>query len=118
LGSEIKKLFHFPRETKTQLFLYSPSTMGELLKREGLVVARRKRRKTAPYTEPLAQVLVKKVVFSNGHAAASKRAWNMVLSWGRAVEIEVERLGLRQRFCSNPETTRPSFSFRLSSDWK
>ena len=28
------------------------STMGELLKREGLVVARKKRRKTAPYTEP------------------------------------------------------------------
>ena len=30
------------------------SPMGELLKREGLVVARRKRRRTAPYTEPLA----------------------------------------------------------------
>jgi hypothetical protein len=31
------------------------STIGELLKREGLVVARKKRRKTAPYTEPLAR---------------------------------------------------------------
>ena len=30
------------------------STMGELLKREGLVVPRKKRRKTAPYSEPLA----------------------------------------------------------------
>jgi transposase InsO family protein len=30
------------------------STMGELLKREGLVVGRKKRRKTAPYSAPLA----------------------------------------------------------------
>lgn len=30
------------------------STIGELLKREGLVVARKARRRTAPYTEPLA----------------------------------------------------------------
>ena len=30
------------------------STMGELLKREGLVVARKPRRRTAPYREPLA----------------------------------------------------------------
>lgn len=30
------------------------STIGALLKREGLVVARKKRRHTAPYTEPLA----------------------------------------------------------------
>lgn len=39
------------------------STMGELLKREGLVVARKKRRKTAPYTEPLA------------HADGPNRVW-------------------------------------------
>ena len=39
------------------------STIGALLKREGLVVARRKRRKTAPYTEPL------------GHADESNRVW-------------------------------------------
>ena len=30
------------------------STMGVLLKREGLVVARKPRRRTAPYTQPLA----------------------------------------------------------------
>src|SRR5689334_6974165 len=30
------------------------STIGQLLKREGLAVARKKRRRTAPYTEPLA----------------------------------------------------------------
>jgi putative transposase len=30
------------------------STIGAMLKREGLVVARRKRMKTAPYSEPLA----------------------------------------------------------------
>ena len=39
------------------------STIGELLKREGLVVARKKRRKTAPYTEPLA------------HADGPNRVW-------------------------------------------
>ena len=39
------------------------STMGALLKREGLVVPRKKRRKTAPYTEPLA------------HADAANRVW-------------------------------------------
>jgi len=39
------------------------STMGEMLKRAGLVVARKQRRKTAPYTEPLA------------HADACNRVW-------------------------------------------
>jgi putative transposase len=39
------------------------STMGELLKREGLVVGRKKRRGTAPYTEPLA------------HADGPNRVW-------------------------------------------
>ena len=39
------------------------STMGELLKREGLVVPRKKRRKTAPYTDPLA------------HADGPNRVW-------------------------------------------
>ena len=39
------------------------STIGELLKREGLVVARRKRRRTTPYSEPLA------------HADGPNRVW-------------------------------------------
>jgi transposase InsO family protein len=39
------------------------STMGALLKREGMAVARRKRRRTAPYTEPL------------GHADGPNRVW-------------------------------------------
>lgn len=39
------------------------STIGELLKREGLVVARKLRRKTAPYSEPLA------------HADGPNRVW-------------------------------------------
>jgi transposase InsO family protein len=39
------------------------STIGELLRREGLVVARKKRRKTEPYTAPLA------------HASESNRVW-------------------------------------------
>jgi transposase InsO family protein len=39
------------------------STIGALLRREGLVVARRKRPKTAPYTEPLA------------HAKEANRVW-------------------------------------------
>ena len=39
------------------------STIGELVRREGLVVARKKRRRTAPYTEPLA------------HAEGPNRVW-------------------------------------------
>jgi transposase InsO family protein len=39
------------------------STMGEIVKRAGLVIARRKRRRTEPYTEPLA------------HAVESNRVW-------------------------------------------
>ncbi|MGH9592610.1 MAG: helix-turn-helix domain-containing protein, partial [Bryobacteraceae bacterium] len=39
------------------------STIGGLLKREGLVVGRKKRRRTAPYSEPLA------------HADESNRVW-------------------------------------------
>jgi transposase InsO family protein len=39
------------------------STIGEIVKRAGLVVARKKRRKTEPYTEPLA------------HAVESNRVW-------------------------------------------
>ena len=39
------------------------STIGEMVKRAGLVVARKQRRKTAPYTEPLA------------HADACNRVW-------------------------------------------
>lgn len=39
------------------------STIGQLLKRAGLVVARKKRRRTAPYTEPLA------------HADGPNRVW-------------------------------------------
>jgi transposase InsO family protein len=39
------------------------STIGEMIQRAGLVVGRRKRRKTAPYTEPLA------------HAVESNRVW-------------------------------------------
>src|SRR5450755_120547 len=39
------------------------STMGEMVKRAGLVVARKQRRKTAPYTEPLA------------HADGCNRVW-------------------------------------------
>ena len=41
----------------------APSTIGALLKREGLVVARKKRMRTAPYTEPLA------------HADEANRVW-------------------------------------------
>src|SRR4029077_5576865 len=39
------------------------STMGTMLKREGLIVARRKRRRTTPYSEPLA------------HADGPNRVW-------------------------------------------
>jgi transposase InsO family protein len=39
------------------------STMGEIIKRAGLVIARKKRRRTEPYSEPLA------------HAVESNRVW-------------------------------------------
>jgi putative transposase len=39
------------------------SSIGELLKREGLIVGRRKRNRTPPYTQPL------------GHADAANRVW-------------------------------------------
>src|SRR5579885_3622140 len=50
------------------------------------------------------------------HAAASKRDWNMVLSWGKAAEIEPERVRSRQRCYSSPKTIKPSFNFKLSSN--
>jgi transposase InsO family protein len=59
-----------PRKLKWRLERDEPgrvwpakSTIGALLKREGLVIARRKRRKTVPYREPLA------------HAEGSNRVW-------------------------------------------
>lgn len=59
-----------PRKLKRVLSAREPgrawpakSTIGALLKREGLVIARRKRRKTAPYGEPLA------------HADGPNRVW-------------------------------------------
>src|SRR5260370_13552752 len=59
-----------PRKLKRILELDEPgrnwpatSTIGALLKREGLVVARKKRWHTAPYTEPLA------------HAQECNRVW-------------------------------------------
>jgi transposase InsO family protein len=59
-----------PRKLKRVLSVREPgrvwpaqSTIGALLKREGLVIARRKRRKTAPYDEPLA------------HADGANRVW-------------------------------------------
>jgi transposase InsO family protein len=59
-----------PRKLKVRLEQEQPgrqwpaaSTMGELLKREGLVVPRKKRRKTAPYSQPLA------------HADGPNRVW-------------------------------------------
>jgi transposase InsO family protein len=53
------------------------STIGALLKREGLVVARKKRRPTAPYTEPLA------------HAEECNRVWCADFKgWFRTVDGE------------------------------
>jgi transposase InsO family protein len=49
-----------PRKLRKSLHIQQPgvawpvlSTIGELLKREGLTVPRRKRRRTPPYTQPL-----------------------------------------------------------------
>jgi len=53
------------------------STIGSMLKRAGLVVARKKRLRTAPYTEPLA------------HATAANRVWCADFKgWFRTVDGE------------------------------
>jgi putative transposase len=57
------------------------STIGSLLKREGIAVARKKRRRTAPYTEPL------------GHADGANRVWcaDSKAGFGRAMESALIR---------------------------
>ena len=58
-----RKLKHVLERDQPARHWPAASTIGELLKREGLVVERRKRRRTAPYTEPLA------------HADGANRVW-------------------------------------------
>jgi transposase InsO family protein len=58
-----RKLKHVLERDQPTRHWPAASTMGELLKREGLVVGRKKRRKTAPYSEPLA------------HADGPNRVW-------------------------------------------
>jgi transposase InsO family protein len=47
-----RKLLYVLRQRQPQLVWPAASTVGALLKREGLTVARRVRRKTPPYTQP------------------------------------------------------------------
>ena len=58
-----RKLKHVLEREQCSRSWPAASTIGELLKREGLVVARQQRRRTAPYTEPLA------------HADGANRVW-------------------------------------------
>lgn len=58
-----RKLKHVLERDQPGRVWPAASTIGALLKREGLVVARKKRRKTAPYSEPLA------------HADGPNRVW-------------------------------------------
>ena len=58
-----RKLKHVLQRDQPAGHWPAASTIGDLLKREGLVVARKKRRKTAPYSEPLA------------HADGPNRVW-------------------------------------------
>jgi putative transposase len=58
-----RKLKHILERDQPHQSWPAASTIGELLKREGLVVERRKRRRTAPYSEPLA------------HADGANRVW-------------------------------------------
>jgi transposase InsO family protein len=58
-----RKLKHVLERDRPERRWPAASTIGAILKREGLVVTRRKRSKTAPYSEPLA------------HADGSNRVW-------------------------------------------
>src|SRR5258705_3010411 len=58
-----RKLKHILERDEPGRSWPAASTIGALLQREGLVVARRKRVRTAPYTEPLA------------HADGANRVW-------------------------------------------
>ena len=49
-----RKLRHYLAERQPQQQWPAASTIGALLEREGLVLGRRKRRRTEPYTQPLA----------------------------------------------------------------
>lgn len=49
-----RKLRHYLAERQPQQKWPAASTIGALLEREGLVLGRRKRRRTEPYTQPLA----------------------------------------------------------------
>jgi transposase InsO family protein len=60
-----------------EVFWPAASTMGELLRREGLVIARRKRRRTDPYTTPFAS------------ASAPNRVWcGDFKGWSRTLDGE------------------------------
>lgn len=50
-----RKLLGYLEERKKKTAWPATSTIGELLKREGLIIPRKVRRKTPPYTQPLAQ---------------------------------------------------------------
>jgi putative transposase len=58
-----RKLLNLLEEQKPLQNWPAASSIGELLKREGLIVARRKRQRTPPYTQPLA------------HAQAPNQVW-------------------------------------------
>ena len=58
-----RKLLNLLEEQKPSQNWPAASSIGELLKREGLIVARRKRQRTPPYTQPLA------------HAQAPNQVW-------------------------------------------
>src|SRR5258708_4023530 len=71
----------------------SASTIGELLKREGLVVAGKKRRRTAPYTEPLALL--------DGFFTASFRERWVAVWWHRGTRPLTRGLGHPSPRCQN-----------------
>jgi putative transposase len=58
-----RKILESLRRQKPTVSWPAASSIGELLKRHGLIVGRHKRRRTPPYTEPL------------GHAAAPNQVW-------------------------------------------
>ena len=76
----------------------------------------RQRRLTLGTYPSLGGTCQESCVCGGDHAASSKRVWNMALSWWSTLWIL--RAGDFHRPSCSEDTVRPSFSFRVASEWK